>query len=128
WNLLPSIILAVTIPLIMYLLHPKPKDTIIIDKNLLESGGTTIGDTDAAATKDFTANEKKLFSEKMEHSILLNFIFLIIIFSYLMFHFSTNGFDLDIDIVIILFLFLGMLLHKTPMEYVNAMKTAIKGT
>jgi short-chain fatty acids transporter len=39
-------------------------------------------------------------------------------------HFATNGFALDLNIMIFLFLALGMLVHRTPMRFVVAMKRA----
>jgi short-chain fatty acids transporter len=43
---------------------------------------------------------------------------------YIGMHFYNKGLDLDLNIMIFIFLILGMLLHKTPMRYVIAMKRA----
>ena len=44
--------------------------------------------------------------------------------SYIVYHFTTNGFDLNFNIMIFIFLIVGMLLHITPMRYSIAMKRA----
>jgi short-chain fatty acids transporter len=44
--------------------------------------------------------------------------------SYIIYHFNTKGFDLNFNIMIFIFLIVGLLLHKTPMRYVIAMRRA----
>ncbi len=41
---------------------------------------------------------------------------------YIIYHFTTRGFDLNFNIMIFIFIVLGLFLHKTPMRYSIAMK------
>lgn len=127
WNLVPAAFLIITIPFIMYFLHPKPKDTVTIDKESLEAGDEAVGGS-SGSTEEVDENGERTFSTKIENSVVMNYIFALIGLIFLGYHFYNNGFDLDIDIVILIFLFAGILLHKTPIAYVEAMKIAIKGT
>jgi short-chain fatty acids transporter len=43
-------------------------------------------------------------------------------FVYIIYHFYNNGFNLNLNIMIFIFIMIGLLLHKTPMRYVVAMK------
>ena len=96
WNLLPTIVLAITVPLIMYFLHPKPEETVTIDQKLLTGGDEIVGGSHAS--QDSTTNQERTFSEKIENSGILNYIFTIVGFLFIIRHFYKNGFDLDIDI------------------------------
>ncbi len=42
-------------------------------------------------------------------------------------HFMDKGFDLNLNVVIGIFLIAGVILHKTPVNYVKAINEAIKG-
>ncbi|WP_370392164.1 TIGR00366 family protein [uncultured Winogradskyella sp.] len=44
--------------------------------------------------------------------------------TYVVYHFTTKGFDLNFNIIIFIFLILGMLLHVTPLRFSIAMKRA----
>lgn len=44
--------------------------------------------------------------------------------AYIVYHFTTKGFDLNFNIIIFIFLILGMLLHVTPLRFSIAMKRA----
>ncbi|RBN36917.1 short-chain fatty acid transporter, partial [Priestia megaterium] len=49
-------------------------------------------------------------------------------YSYLIYYFATNGFKMDINTVNLLFFTTGILLHRTPLSYMNAVSNAAKGT
>ena len=66
----------------------------------------------------------KAVSDLMNNSGLLQYIIALLGIFYLGSYFTEKGFDLNLNIMIFLFLMLGLLLHKTPMRYVIAMKRA----
>ena len=43
---------------------------------------------------------------------------------YIVLHFARNGFDINLNIMIFIFVIFGLLLHRTPIRYVVAMRRA----
>ncbi|HEX6923134.1 MAG TPA: TIGR00366 family protein [Bacillales bacterium] len=122
WNLIPAILLAVTMPFVMSLAHPKKKDVQAIDPSKID-------DSKVADTEDEQKEKKDLtFSQRLENSRILNYIFFALGAIYIIGYFIHNGFNLDINTVILIFLFAGILLHGTPIAYVRVIQSAIKGT
>ncbi len=66
----------------------------------------------------------KSYSDKLNNSVILQMIIVIMGLTYIIYHFITKGFDLNFNIMIFIFLIFGLLLHKTPMRYVISMKQA----
>jgi len=66
------------------------------------------------------------FAEKIENSMIVNYIFCLLGVVFLVFYFIKKG-QLDLNSVIAIFLFAGLILHKTPINYVRAVEKAIKG-
>ncbi|WP_273275765.1 short-chain fatty acid transporter [Maribacter polysiphoniae] len=66
----------------------------------------------------------KSYSDKLNNSVILQMIIVVMGFVYIFYHFMTKGFDLNLNIMIFIFLILGLLLHQTPMRYVISMKQA----
>ena len=64
-------------------------------------------------------------AEKLEHSYLLNLLFGLLPLSYLALNFSKIGFNLNLNLVILIFLTAGLLLHKNPNAYLEAVGQAI---
>nr|WP_304214332.1 TIGR00366 family protein [Fredinandcohnia onubensis] len=120
WNLVPAVLILFTMPLVLYMAYPKRKEDIItVDPAKLE-------DT-KMENDEVIDSEKQTFAQRLENSKLVNLILIFFGVSYIVNHFVTKGFNLDINVVIGIFLFAGIILHKTPMNYANAMKSAIKG-
>ena len=63
-------------------------------------------------------------SDKLNNSVILQIIIVLMGLVYIVYHFSSKGFDLNFNIMIFIFLILGLLLHRTPMRYVISMKRA----
>ena len=99
-------------------MQPSPEETITIDPKLLEEKVTVV---ESKAKQDMTP------AEKLENSVILSLIVVILGLVYLFYHFSTNGFDLNLNIVNLIFLVLGVAFHKTPIQYSQAIGEAIKG-
>ncbi|MCM3719674.1 short-chain fatty acid transporter [Fictibacillus phosphorivorans] len=66
-------------------------------------------------------------ADKLENSVWLSMIIGLLGIAYMVYFFVTNGFNLNINFVNFLFLFLGILLHKTPRNYINSVADAVKG-
>lgn len=117
WNMIITVSLFVLIPLLFMKMAPKDGDKIIeIDRRFIE-------ESQKAAE---TAPVLDTPSARMNHSRILALVIalpgLFIIFD----HFRTNGFDLNLNIVIFIFLIFGILAHKTPIRYINAINEAIR--
>ncbi|MGL6063910.1 MAG: short-chain fatty acid transporter [Fusobacteriaceae bacterium] len=67
-------------------------------------------------------------AEKLENSKLISVLLGSMGVVYIIYYFFTQGFDLNLNIVNFIFLFLGVLLHKTPRKFINAIYEATKGS
>jgi short-chain fatty acids transporter len=119
FNLLPAIILILTIPLLFALIHPKENEVKIIPPDKLK-------DLDDNATY-VKRPDNPVLAERIDHSYTINIIFGLMGLSYIIYHFSKKGFDLNLNIVIFIFFIVGVLLHGKPINYINAVNTAVKG-
>lgn len=121
WNILPAILILFTMPIILYMAYPKKKEEIItVDPTIIEDKPVIGSQNEAVGSRTF--------AQKLENSKLVNLVLVVFGVAYLFNHFATKGFNLDINIVIGIFMFAGIILHKTPMNYANAMKSAIKSS
>lgn len=113
-NLLMVFVIIFTLPIINRMMHPDPQDVVVVDP---------------ATLVDVEIEEKKpeTFAEKVENLSILSLIIVALGAAYLVWHFWNNGFDLNLNIVNLIFLVLGMLFHRTPINYVHAVDDAVKG-
>jgi short-chain fatty acids transporter len=118
WNLLPVIILIVTIPILFYLIYPKEKDAVTISPERLKEMENQIINTERPANPTL--------AQRIDHSYIINMLFAILGIFYLFLHFSSKGLDLNLNIVIFIFFIAGVALHGKPINYVNAVNVAIK--
>jgi len=118
WNVIPALLLLVTIPILFYFMHPKEEDTISLsDERAKELLGETVYLEKPA---------EPTLAERVDHSYIVNIIFALLGVVYLYQHFSTKGLDLNLDVVIFLFFIAGVILHGKPINYVRAVNIAIK--
>ncbi|NEU05567.1 TIGR00366 family protein [Clostridium senegalense] len=115
--LITLIVLMVTLPLVNRAMHPSENDTVVIDPSLLEDSKEEVASSVAVTPAD-----------KIETSPVISILLCILGFSYIIYYFITKGFNLNLDIVNTIFLFTGILLHKTPRNYVAAIGDAAKGS
>lgn len=116
YNLVIVFALLVTVPLLNRWMMPKPEDTFAIDPKLLVD--------DVAVEKPTTITPASRLEDSYILSILIGSIGII----YLVWHFTTRGFDLNLNIVNTMFFMLGILFHGTPRNYLAAVATAVKTT
>lgn len=118
WNLLPALILVITLPFIFKLMHPKDDEIISVGEEKLKEM--------ASQQVDVPLPENPTIADKINHSYVINILFGLMGVSYLVYHFSKKGMDFNLNIVIFLFFILGVLLHYKPINYVQAVNTAVK--
>lgn len=114
FNLLICALFLLALPLVNAKMHPEGKDIVTIDPRLLVDEEEALP---AAGTP----------AERLEGSRGMSLIIVALGLAYSVYHFATKGFQLDLNIVNLIFLTLGILLHGTPIRYVNAVGQAVKG-
>lgn len=121
-NFCMIIFFIIVAPIIMVLLAPKSKNI----KELKDLAENTNAPKEISIKDEATSMKLpfKSLSDTLNNSIILQSIIALMGLIYIAFHFSTKGFDLNFNIMIFIFLIAGLLLHKTPMRYVIAMKRA----
>lgn len=115
-NIYIVVALLIAIPLVNKAMCPSKEDTVLVDPKLLEE-------------KIPEPIKKELFTpaEKVENSPVISIILGIMGYSYIIYYLATKGFNLNLDIVNFIFLFTGIILHKTPRNFINAIGEASKG-
>ena len=114
WNLIMVLAVVVVVAFVNAKMHPDPKDVVSIDPKLLEDAPDNTG---VKARKDQTP------AEKLENSMVLSYIVVVIGAIYLIYYFVNAGSILNalsLNIVNLIFLILGIAFHKTPISYVRA--------
>ena len=114
WHLIMVLAVVVVVAFVNAQMHPDPKDVVSIDPKLLEDAPDN---TEVKARKDQTP------AEKLENSMVLSYIVVVIGAIYLIYYFVNAGSILNalsLNIVNLIFLILGIAFHKTPISYVRA--------
>jgi short-chain fatty acids transporter len=117
FNIVIVLGLLITIPIINRLSMPSKEHTITVDPALLE------GDIQAATIE----KEALTPADRLENSKFISLLIGVLGLVFLFYYFANNGFKLNLDIVNFLFLFLGILLHGTPKQFLDAVLNAVKG-
>jgi short-chain fatty acids transporter len=119
FNLVPVLVLAVLIPILYCATQPAETDTVAADSARLIS-------EDQA--KDPKINGQATLARQLERAWVLNLIVVVAGVAALGITWAKAGFNLDINSVIFLFLIAGLLLHWTPIAYVDAVNNAARVT
>jgi len=117
FNLVPLVILIVTLPFLTRFMSPPKEETFEIDPEILK-----------VEEQDTVDESNDTPADKLENSVIVSMLIGIMGLAYIIFYFSTNGFKLNLNIVNFTFLFLGILLHKTPRRYLHSLNNAVKGS
>ena len=104
----------IIIPIMMLYLRPTERHEEIHPDEVEEASVQ-----DEANTTRFSEN---CLSDRLNHNSWLQIIVALGGLFYIARHFYHNGLDLNLNIMIFLFLMSGLLLHRTPMNYVVSMK------
>lgn len=116
WNLIITFAIIFTMPILFKLMAPRPEEAVVVDPALL-----------ADPEEETAPGGPQTFATRLENSVIINGLLGLMGLVYLFAHFAKNGFDLNLNIVIFIFFIAGVILHKTPINYVKAMNEAIKG-
>jgi len=114
-NIIMVVLVIAALVLVNSLMHPKAGQVITVDPLLLQE------EPEKPVVKPDTP------AEKMENSRLLSWIIALLGLSYVVIKLFFRGGSLDLNTVILIFLFLGIILHKTPLAYVNAFTKSASG-
>lgn len=118
-NLILSVVVIISIPFINKLMLPDKDDRIIVDREILD-------DSQEETSDNIAVNDKVYFADRIENSPVLSILLGILGLAYIVLYF-VNGGGLNLNIVIFIFLTLGIILHKTPHQYLSAFNEAVKG-
>ncbi|GAA0589999.1 short-chain fatty acid transporter [Virgibacillus siamensis] len=119
FNIFIVIVLLVTLPLLNRFLM-KSRDTI---SNTDASAWKT---DDEDVDKEVPDKHSMTPAERLENSQIISLLIGIMGLGFIVYHFTTNGFELNINIVNFIFLFLGIIFHRTPRRFLNSVTNAVK--
>ena len=122
-NIAMIVLFVIVAPVLALIIAPKKKVAKEL-KDMLKANNQT---EEVVSIKDEALSTKlpfKTVSDTLNNSFLLQLIIVAMGLTYIIYHFSTKGFNLNFNIMIFIFLIIGLLLHKTPMRYVISMKRA----
>jgi short-chain fatty acids transporter len=121
FNLAPTIVLLLLVPLVFIALEPP-------DANVVAGDVTQLGAEDAENGTVPTFAKPGTLASALERAWILNFIIAAAGGVYLAIGWTRAGFSLDINAIIFIFLIAGLLLHWTPIAYVRAINGAARIT
>jgi len=119
-NLSMIVLFVFVAPMIILLLAPRKSEKKELS-DMLESD-SLVKDLTIKQEADSFKLPFKAISDSLNNTMLLQMIIVIMGISFVVYYFISRGFDLNLNIMIFIFLMIGLLLHKTPMRYVLAMK------
>ncbi|GAB4073217.1 short-chain fatty acid transporter [Barrientosiimonas marina] len=120
FNLFIVIVLLLTLPLVNWLLMRSRDPLSQPNPTLWQNSNNEQQEEEKEQAKEVTP------ATRLENSQIISLLIGLMGFSYIVYHFVQNGFDLNLNIVIFIFLFLGILLHRTPKRYLNSVTEAVK--
>ncbi|MGB9866853.1 MAG: short-chain fatty acid transporter [Bacillota bacterium] len=123
WNLIPAVIIILSTPFLMAKAAPSAEKVKALDPEVLAKVQAE-EEEEERRRKNFVP---RTWAERIENSVLVNYIFCLIGVVFFVRYFAVKGFSLDLNIVNGLFLFAGLILHRTPINYVRAVERAIRG-
>jgi len=122
-NIVCMIALILLLPVLVILMRPSDEDVEEF-ADLCEPGAGEAKAVTVAEEAESMRLPSKNLSDLLNNSLIIQLIISILGLWYLIWHFSTKGFDINLNIMNFLFIILGMIAHKTPFRYIIAMKRA----
>lgn len=114
WNLIASFVIIFGLGFVNKMMIPPEEEIVEIDPSLLVEEEEKVRKMDTPA-------------DRLENSPVLSQLTGIVGIIYLIYYFATKGFALNLNIVNFIFMMVGIILHGTPRNYIDAMDEAIKG-
>jgi short-chain fatty acids transporter len=118
YNLVACAVLALLVPPLILAMHPKD-DATIVPANL-----DTIP---APPADDANAAPLETPADRLDRTRVLTFVVGALGLTFLWRYLREHGFDLNHNVVNCTFLMLGMLLHRSPVEYARAIAQSVRG-
>lgn len=119
FNIFITIALIIVLPLMTRMMMPKDEDVVEIDPALLAA--------DAAAANNTETETEKTFAVKVENSKIIAWLIGILGVSYMVYYFMNGG-SMDVNAVNMIMFFAGIILHGSPLSYMQAVVNGAKGT
>ena len=123
-NIVVAVFLIIGLPFLFRFLSPlESGETVTIDKvlpNIDELLGEKGGEDSERKRRDTVAS-------KLEHSMIISIVVGLMGLAIVVWYFVTSGFNLNLNIVNFTFMFVGILLHRTPINYVRAITEGTRG-
>ncbi|AWK52883.1 TIGR00366 family protein [Clostridium beijerinckii] len=119
FNIFITIALIIVLPLMTRMMMPKDEDVIEIDPALLAADELAATNTDIAT--------EKTFAVRVENSKIIAWLIGILGISYMVYYFMHNG-TMDVNAVNMIMFFAGIILHGSPLSYMQAIVNGAKGT
>ena len=116
-TLIALLIMLITLPLLNAAMHPSEEHTKTIDANLLKE-----------ETVVMERPEKPTVAQRLEYSKIIPILIFISGITFVINHFFILGKSLNIDIMNFILLIFGILLHKTPINYIQAVGNAARNS
>jgi short-chain fatty acids transporter len=104
----------------MVLMRPRQTDATVITE-MLEPGNNAAAMTVAQEAEQLRHPSSTL-SDSLNHGRLPVLLVALAGVTYIISYFVRQGFDINLEIMIFIFLMAGLLAHRTPINYVTAMK------
>ncbi len=121
WNLIAVAVYLIVVPFVIKAMHPSDENVQEIHlKEELDSEAEVSNDAEILGYTD----GKVPLAQRLENSVILMALVVVPGVIYIVYFFSTRGFDLNINFINFIFLIAGMFLYKTPGAYVKAMGKA----
>ncbi len=126
-NIVLIIATVIVVPLFILLVAPgRAKKEF--DTSALADASSACDDTAAQKPEEPLERQERAPADIMETSWILTLIIVIAGGTYIIPHFAKTGINgLNLNTVNFFFLMVGLLLHGTPRNYINAMKQAVRG-
>ncbi len=119
-NICMAVLFLVVTPLLMAFLSTRVGKVVEL-RELLKDKGEANEESIASEAGELRLPSNPV-SDKLDNSLVLQWIVGAMGLTYIVYHFYTHGFELDLNIIIFGFLMLGLLLHRTPIRYAISMK------
>ncbi|MEH6947021.1 short-chain fatty acid transporter [Bacillus sp. JJ634] len=118
FNLIVVIGLLILVPIINRFMVPSKEQAFLIDRKLLED----VDSVQASAVEQAELTP----AERLENSKILSLLIGLLGLSFLAYYIVKNGFVINLNIVNFIFLFIGIILHKTPRLFLEAISSSVK--
>ena len=114
--------LVIIVPILAALIHPDPKETPEMDKEILDRFAAQ----DAEGAPVVLDKKKMTIAEKIDNNSIINLIIGAGGLIYIGYWFATQGFNLTLDVMNFILLMISVILHMTPRNLLVAAEEGVK--